>query len=319
MGSFFVTTPSYNQGAYLQENINSVNSSCCNAIHCVIDGLSSDETQNILNANDQKLSYWVSEPDSGQSEALNKGLLRREGDYISWLNSDDYYLPNALDTVHKIFLENPNVDIIHGGSILVDAKSRKFGYDFGQADGLPYRYYSGMCFPQPSSFIRRKTFELIGSVNKELHYAMDYELFLKLKLMGARFLKIKNLLSAYRHHDNSKTVCSPNQFAEEWCQIYCNFLHDEKSSSSAFELLKKLGLYKEQTDSYNRIRNLAPEEINLSLFYHLHYQAYFSYSAKKYCRAKDIAKTMLSLKPFTSLTIPLVKMAILAKYKLRLK
>ncbi len=308
MKSFYIVTPTYNQGCYLQQNIDSIQSSSSLVKHSIIDGSSTDSTLDVINLNENSLFYWLSEPDSGQSEAINKGFSRRSGDYLTWINSDDYYLPGALDTVSSLFDHNPEIDVIHGGSILVDKSSSQFGLDYGQSRGLPFRYYSGMCFPQPSSFIRKRIFDKIGCVNENLHYAMDYELFLKLKLIGASFMKVDNLFSAYRYHESSKTVSSPLDFADEWLQVYCNFIHDEYYSSDILNILNNLCLAKEQNCSYERSQYLSKNDLLKTLFYALHYQCFYRYAAKQYSVVLKIIPTMLSIRPFGELTLPLIKM-----------
>ena len=305
---FFIVTPSYNQGAFIQDTISSVTSSFHYLSHHVIDGLSNDETLSILQHNSHKIEYFSSEADYGQTNALNKGFSRRAGDVCTWLNSDDYYLPTAIDRVASVFEQNPDIHVIHGSSKLVDSTNKYIGVDKGQSHGLPHRYYAGMCFPQPSSFIRSAAFDSVYPLNEELTYGMDYELFLRLKLLGFQFHRIPSILSAYRYHNVSKTISNPLGFADDWLQIFCNFLYDEPSGHHSLSILSELGLHRTQTRSYKRATNYHQPDLNSILYYHLHYQAYFRYTASSFTLLKPIIKKMLSMNPPSRLTPPLLRM-----------
>lgn len=311
--TFSIITPNLNQGQYLEQNINSVISQQQLTQQLILDGQSTDESQSILQKYDDKLFHWVSEKDSGQSNAINKGLTLATGKYVTWLNADDYYLPNSFEVINAIFDQSELLAVVHGSSLLVDSSNNEHGYDHGQAYGLPYRYYAGMCFPQPASFIRASVLNKIGLLSENLHYGMDYELFLRIKLQGFRFCRIDHPFAAYRLHPSSKTVSAPLRFADEWIQIYNNFLHGEKHSSACFRLLKVLNLYRDATNEYDRLQFLEPEPLKKTLLYALHYQAYFRFQAQQYSIVRKIIRLMLAEFPFTRLSLPLTHMYLSSK------
>src|ERR1043165_7317408 len=120
-----IITPSYNQAAYLEQTIQSVLTQDYPRIEfMVIDGGSTDASVEIIKKYADRLAYWVSEKDSGQAEAINKGLTRAKGEILAWLNSDDYYLPNTILAVVRCFDENPDVDLIYGDMLAVDGDGR---------------------------------------------------------------------------------------------------------------------------------------------------------------------------------------------------
>ena len=113
-----IITPSFNQGQYIEQTIRSVLlQSYTNLEYIVIDGGSTDNTIEIIEKYSDFITYWVSEKDNGQSHAINKGLKQATGDVFNWLNSDDYYLPNALLTVGKYFAQNNQLEVLCGCEI----------------------------------------------------------------------------------------------------------------------------------------------------------------------------------------------------------
>src|ERR1044071_6803804 len=109
-----IITPSYNQALYLEQTIQSVLEQDYPRIeYIVVDGASTDNSFEIIKKYNDRLGYWISEKDSGQAEAINKGFTRANGDILGWLNSDDYYMPGAVSAVVKCFEENPNAVMIY--------------------------------------------------------------------------------------------------------------------------------------------------------------------------------------------------------------
>src|SRR3989449_8900440 len=116
-----IVTPSYNQGAYLEKTILSVlNQEYPNTEYIVIDGGSTDNSLEIIKKNEKYLKYWVSEPDRGQSNAINKGFLHTTGDLLAWLNSDDYYMPGGLWALAPLGMANPKASAFVGAGRIID-------------------------------------------------------------------------------------------------------------------------------------------------------------------------------------------------------
>lgn len=203
-----IVTPSFNQGQYIEETILSVlNQNYPNLEYIIIDGGSTDNTVEIIKKYESWISYWVSEKDNGQSHAINKGIEKCTGEIFNWLNSDDYYEPNALFEVARIFLQNRNVrfvsghenhlfendkNIIHTGTFIF----KKFEKNIFSCE-----------VTQPSTFFRLNDVKSVKGVSNELHYVMDAELWLKLILLhGLKgFKKTDKILVNFRIHESSKT------------------------------------------------------------------------------------------------------------------
>jgi len=176
-----IITPSYNQGKYIREAIESVLvQNYPNFEHIIIDNRSTDTTLNIL----KEYSHltWISEPDKGQSDALNKGFRIAEGELIGWLNADERYLPGCFFEVAEFFKKNKNVDILYGDYRWIDESGEVFQLrkelDF---DLFMLKYLHVLYIPTVASFFHRKIFDEGNFLDVSDHYAMDYEFFLRLE------------------------------------------------------------------------------------------------------------------------------------------
>lgn len=211
-----IITPSYQQGIFIEETILSVlNQNYPNLDFIIIDGGSTDNTLAILEKYSTKLSYWISEKDKGQSDAINKGLEKASGSIVNWLCSDDMLMPRALYNIALAFREK-ETNIVCGWS-------RQFSKDkdYGLACTTLYKsipeliYTSHIC--QPATWYRMSILKKYAPVNIGLHYAMDSELWLQyLFTHGLNgVIEIPSVLTAYRYHDSSKTISLDYKFKED--------------------------------------------------------------------------------------------------------
>lgn len=206
-----VVTPSYNQAKFLEEALLSVKAQSYPAFeHIVMDGGSTDGSVEILRSYSSRSGWqhlrWKSEPDKGQSDALNKGFRVATGDVIGWLNSDDRYRPDCFRTVVNGFGAHPGTDIVYGDYTYIDENGRVWRIrreiEFNRFILL---YLHMLYVPTPSSFFRRRIFDGGNWIDTKFHYAMDYEFILRLARNGYAFRHIPALLGDFRLHPESKT------------------------------------------------------------------------------------------------------------------
>ena len=213
-----IITPSFNQARYLEDTIRSVlDQDYPNLEYSVIDGASSDGSVDIIRKYADKLAWWVSEKDSGQAEAINKGLARAKGEIIAWLNSDDYYLPGAISAVVKAFDKNPDVVLVYGNMLAVDERGQTtnlLNYSQLTLEDL-------LCFQiigQPAVFFRREAFERAGQLDTTYHCFLDHHLWLRIALQG-RILHVDETWAAARYHSQAKNRARAAEFGQEAFRI----------------------------------------------------------------------------------------------------
>lgn len=215
-----VITPSYNQGQYIEDTILSVlGQGYPNLEYIVIDGGSSDNTVDVLKKYENQLAHWVSEKDSGQAAAINKGFSLATGDILCWLNSDDMYLPGTLRFIAER-LDVSKAEVLIGNCIHIKEGS---GIAVGSdvvADSQRHDILWCSYILQPSSFWTRKTWEATGTLNEGLNYALDWDWFIRAKNEGVHFKAVERPLSFYRIHVAHKSSFGGAARANELGEIY---------------------------------------------------------------------------------------------------
>ena len=206
-----IVTPSFNQRDYLAQTLQSVlgQQGNFNLQHLVMDGQSTDGTVDLLRSTTDPRLNWTSRPDSGQSDAINRGLRLATGDIVGWLNSDDLYTPGTLAAVAAAFIE-PNVNWIVGRYQIIDPVGKEIRslivrYKDRYLDHYSYRKLLRENFiAQPSVFWRRTFGEKIGLLDESLHHAMDYDLWLRMGKASDPLI-LSKVVSQFRIHPQSKS------------------------------------------------------------------------------------------------------------------
>ena len=206
-----IVTPSFQQAAYLSENLRSVGAQSYWPIeHVIRDGGSTDGTVEILRS--APGARWVSETDRGQTDALNKGLAESRGEIIGWLNSDDYLYPGAVEVAVRV-LEETGADAVYGRCLLVDGGGAKIG--FYRTEPFSYqRLLIRNIIAQPALFFRRRLYDEFGPFDESLMFALDYEYWLRCGRRSS-FIYVPELFAAYRIHPDAKTSTGAMKHAAE--------------------------------------------------------------------------------------------------------
>ncbi|MCK5114245.1 MAG: glycosyltransferase [Phycisphaerae bacterium] len=214
-----IVTPSFQQGQFLEATMLSVlNQPCPSLEYMVIDGGSTDGSAEIIRRHADKLAYWCSESDEGQTAAINKGLRRATGDIVGWVNSDDVLLEGALAKVTAAF-EDPTVQAVCGWVVSIDengtAISRRV-YPQPTRDVLLCR----SLLPQPAVFWRRELFQQVGFLDESFHICMDLDFWVRLVGYGVVPKLIPSFLAGFRRHSEQKTDARSEKWQTEELSIW---------------------------------------------------------------------------------------------------
>jgi glycosyltransferase involved in cell wall biosynthesis len=209
-----IVTPSYNQGAFIEETIRSVLlQGYPNLEHIVIDGGSSDNTLDVLARYGDHVR-WVSEPDRGQADAINKGLRMAKGEILAYLNSDDLYLPGAVQTVVEYFAAHPQVGLTYGDCQIIDSQGNFQGLLSAPKPNVKRLIHRAEFIPQAAAFWCQEVIECVGLLDESLHCALDHDFFIRIARafpMG----RILQPLACFRLHGVSKTVSQEDRHWRE--------------------------------------------------------------------------------------------------------
>jgi glycosyltransferase involved in cell wall biosynthesis len=200
-----IVTPSLNQGCFLEQAMLSVLQQDYPAIeYIVIDGGSSDGSVEIIRRYQERLAHWVSEPDTGQSRAINKGFIHGTGTILAWLNADDLLASSAVSIAVRFLEAEPDVGLVYGDRVEIDAKGNTIGY-LRCPPHDPDMFRKDVTLPQETVSFRREVFEAAGGLDESLHFAMDLDLWCKIARV-ARMRHIPAFLACFRRHKHSKSV-----------------------------------------------------------------------------------------------------------------
>jgi glycosyltransferase involved in cell wall biosynthesis len=172
--------------------------------YILIDGGSSDGSQTIIDRYSSKLAYWVSEPDLGQADAINKGFAHAKGDIFAWLNSDDAYRPRAISEAVAWLLSHPEIGLVYGQAFYVDEAGRTIArYPAGPTDHQGLRR-GVTTIPQQATFFRARLWRMVGPLDPSFYYAMDYDLWVRLSAVSP-MAYVQRPWADFRIHDLSKS------------------------------------------------------------------------------------------------------------------
>jgi glycosyltransferase involved in cell wall biosynthesis len=233
-----IVTPSFNGRRYLEQTSRSILSQQGDfqLEWIVVDGGSTDRTVDFLHSFDTDPRVrWLSEPDRGQSHAINKGLSMTTGDAVAWLNTDDLYTPGSLAAVADQFARNPSAQWLVGRCEIIDAAGNVIRPAVARYKERSLRRYSYSALlrenfiSQPAVFWRREFGRRVGPLDESLHYTMDYDLWLR---MGREIepLFLDKVLAQFRLHESSKTGRVNREQFDEQYRVACRYVGDDRVS-----------------------------------------------------------------------------------------
>jgi glycosyltransferase involved in cell wall biosynthesis len=209
-----IITPSFNQASFLERTLKSVlDQDYSNIEYIVIDGASTDGSVDIIRKYADNLAFWVSEKDTGQAEAVNKGVERAKGEIVAWLNSDDCYLPGSISAAVEALEANPEAVMVYGDMLSIDENDyviNEFKYNQLTLRDL-------LCFQiigQPAVFFRREAFEKAGGLDPSYSLLLDHQLWIRMANLG-KIIHIPHTWSAARYHAQAKNRIKASEFGHE--------------------------------------------------------------------------------------------------------
>ena len=216
-----IITPSFNQARYLPRTIESVlTQDYPNIEYILMDGGSTDGSLEIIQNYADRLAYWESNPDRGQTDAINKGFARATGKYLAWLNSDDVYLPGALMEAVKFLENHPEAAMVYGDCTFIDAQDREIGR-FPAAQTNIQRLRRGYVhIPQQASFFRADLWRKVGPLDPSFYFAMDYDLWVRLAKEAPLIYLPGQVWASFRLHGDAKTIAADNRCWPEMLRVH---------------------------------------------------------------------------------------------------
>ena len=233
-----IITPSYNQARFLRRTIDSVINQDYPAIeYIIIDGGSTDGSQAIIKDYADRLTYWESIPDQGQTDAINKGFARATGKYLAWLNSDDVYQPGAIAEAVAFLEDHPEAGMVYGDCDFIDAQDERIGiFPAAQTDYARLRR-GYVHIPQQSSFFRADLWRQVGPLDPSFYFAMDYDLWVRLAKEAPLIYLPGRMWASFRLHGDAKTIAADSRCWPEMLRV-----HYREGGSRFSAIVLKYGL-----------------------------------------------------------------------------
>jgi glycosyltransferase involved in cell wall biosynthesis len=216
-----VITPSFNQAQFLERTIQSVLTQDYPHIeYIIVDGGSTDGSVEIIERYAERLAWWVSEPDQGQTDAINKGFARATGDVLAWLNSDDTYEPGAVRAAASFLQANPEIGMVYADTNFIDANEHVIGQFVARQNDLTGLQRGAVYIPQQATFFRKALWDQIGPLDPSFYFAMDYDLWVRLaKLAPFRYLP-GQVWANFRLHDSAKSIADDARCWPEMIRVH---------------------------------------------------------------------------------------------------
>ncbi len=216
-----IVTPSFNQAEFLAETITSVlNQSYPRIEYIIVDGNSTDGSVEIIKQYQDQITWWVSEKDQGQTDAINKGFQQATGDIFAWLNSDDRYHPQAVSEAVQFFIENPDVGLVYGDVNFINQQGKRLGQFNAKETNYQKLRQGRVYIPQQAAFWRADLWKEVGPLDPAMFFAMDYDLWVRLAKISPIHYYAGHIWADFRIHGQSKTITADDKCWADMLQIH---------------------------------------------------------------------------------------------------
>ena len=215
-----IITPSFNQARYLEETIRSVlDQDHPQLEYIIVDGGSTDGSLEIIKKYADRLAWWVSEKDQGQTDAINKGFARAKGEILAWLNSDDTYNPGAISAALAFLQAHPRAGLVYGDTNFIDENGKILGaFPAAQTDYKRLRR-GFVHIPQQAAFFRADIWKQVGPLDPSFYFAMDYDLWVRIASHAPIFYT-PQVWANFRLHSEGKTVVADQRCWPEMLRVH---------------------------------------------------------------------------------------------------
>ncbi|HUF39909.1 MAG TPA: glycosyltransferase family 2 protein [Anaerolineales bacterium] len=216
-----IVTPSFNQAPFLEQTIRSVlDQDHADLEYILVDGGSTDESSEIIRRHADRLAWWVSEPDRGQTDAINKGFARATGEILAWLNSDDTYEPGAVREAAAYLDSHPDVGMVYGDANFIDSDSRIIGRFNARQTDYERLMRGAVYIPQQAAFFRRSLWERVGPLDSSFYFAMDFDLWVRLAKISRLEYLPGRIWANFRLHEAAKTIADDPRCWPEMLKVH---------------------------------------------------------------------------------------------------
>jgi glycosyltransferase involved in cell wall biosynthesis len=216
-----IITPSYNQARFLQDTIRSVLAQDYpNFEYLICDGGSTDGSVEIIREYAPHLAWWVSEPDQGQTDAINKGFAHARGDILAWLNSDDTYNPGAVSEAVQYLQAHPKAGMVYGDANFIDEQGRIIGKFNAQQTDYTRLMRGAVYIPQQAAFFGADLWQKVGPLDPSYYFAMDYDLWVRLAKLAPIHYHPGRIWANFRLHGDAKTIAADDRCWPEMLRVH---------------------------------------------------------------------------------------------------